>query len=434
MLLQSAAAVLALAAPAWANDSVTINHSQGYADLSLVVPFVTVPTLCDEPIGSQGTSAIACSPLGDAAIKAIQGMGTGTDVYWEPAGMFLTSTNAFVPSNPGPIFGPSGFFPIFSQHKYDLFGRAEDPMGPLNRIELLYLQELGVVSGDSVDPQTQPGSTALLDYMVPLLALGSSVTTYNPGGGITFEIADLAHYTHAMGFAHGGRAVINAWCPTFFPAVFCASITLQDKAEFYVKYSGQLDFAKPVPCGSAANPNLPLLANCNARDSWIDQTVAGYVESWESLGGDLHFAQNFRSQMGYDPTFSELNSGTQVIVDQRMQQSVELSGAFTTVATDPTDTVGGANQDFVAGRQTLEQAIETLSAAGTGGLFDEGNGHKSIGELVSQDVNGFFFSCLNCEVEGVYEHAFTPAKLDIYYQPYEAGWYVVPTVMHAAAN
>jgi hypothetical protein len=423
-------AALALAGPAWANDAVTVNHSNGYVDLSIASAFVTVPNLCDEPIGSQGTSAIACSPLGEAAIRAIQHI--GPDVYWEAPGNFLTSTNAFVPSNAGPIFGPSGFFPIFSMHKYDLFGRGEDIMGPLNRIELLYLQELGVVSGAGVDPQTQPGSTSLQSYFIPLLTLPAIQTTYNPGGGIVFNIADLTRYVQAMGFAHGGRSVINSWCTAYFSAIpgFCTSITLQLKAELYINLSGNLDFAIPVACGSTAEPTTPLLANCNARDQWIDQTVATYVESWPVLGGDLHFAQNFRSQVGFDPTFSVLNSGTQIWVDQRLQQSVELSGAFTTQPTDPTNTVGGANQDFIQGRQTFEQAIATNSAPGFGGLL----GAHTIGQLVSQDVNGFFFSCLNCDVPGSYEHDFTPAKLDVYYQPYTAGWYVVPTIVHAAQN
>jgi len=151
-------------------------------------------------------------------------------------------------------------------------------------------------------------------------------------------------------------------------------------------------------------------------------------------GGDLHFAQNFRSQVGYDGTALALAANTEIWGDFRLQQSVELSGAFTTEASDPGDlTTPGDNADFEAGRQTFEYAIATESLGNFGWTFSNKDSTE-FGQLVSQDIEGYFFTCFNCDtpdlVASGVAHAFEPNKLDLTYMEYESGWNVVPSVIH----
>jgi hypothetical protein len=413
----------ATATVASASDLLTVNTTSAYVDPSISEEFITVPNLCLEPYNSQATTD-GCNELGLRAVQAIQGNSPHGDVYFEPSGFFLQTTNSFVPNNAG-VFGPSGMSPIFSQHKYDLFGRGEDTMGPLNRLELLFMQALAVGGGLPVDGQTIPGSDTLHEYFVTLLSLPAGQTTYSLGG-TTFNIADLTTYVRATGLTHGGAAVVSAWCNGYFGSAICNLLGAEGRSEMYIVLSGQVDVAITAQCTSQAE-SVPLTANCNARDQWMDQVVAGYVQAWDSLGGDQHFAENFRSQVGYDPNFSVLNSGTQVWTDFRLEQSVELSGAHTSAGSDPGDTITpGDNMDGIAGRQTFQQAFASNSAPGTGGLL----GPSTIGQMVSQDVEGYFMSCLNCEQPGGNTHGFEPAKQDLTFMPYTGGWDSVPTIDH----
>jgi hypothetical protein len=418
-----ALSLLFLPAAAHASDTVTVNTSEDYVDLSTAAAFVTVPTPCTEPVGSQGTSPGACNALGDAALAAING--TGPDVYFEPTGTPLATTNAFVPGNSGSAVNDTGYAPLFSDHKYDLFGRADEYMGPLTRREI-YLLELLNLDGGITTGQTVAGDASLQDVVIRALiapeGAGSFIQT-----GETFDIADLPAFERITGFTTGKLTTVTTWCNNQgYPAVLCAT------PEFAgLLYLGE--FFPDVlqdPCTSALDPN-PSLANCQSRDRWLDQAVAGYVQSWESLGGDLHFAQNFRSQVGYDGTAQSVEPNTEVWTDFRMQQSLELSGAFTTAASDPGDlTTPGDNLDGIAGRQTFEQAIATESLANFGFLRSPG----SIGQLVSQDVEGYLFTCLNCDTPDLVAsgaaHAFEPDKLDLTFMEYDAGWNQVPTVAH----
>jgi hypothetical protein len=419
-----ALSLLLLPAAAHASDSVTINTSEAYVDPSVAAEFVTVPTLCTEPIGSQGTSATACNALGDAAIAAINR--TGPDVYWESSGTPLATTNAFVPGNSGSAVNLTGYAPLFSDHKYDLFGRADEFMGVLSRREI-YLLELIGSDGGITTGQTVPGDESPQDIVIRALIAPEGASSFVQTGE-TFDIADLPIYERITGFTTGKLTTITTWCNNQgYPAVICAIPEVAG-----LLYLGE--FFPDVlqdPCTSALDPN-PSLANCQSRDRWLDQVVAGYVQSWESLGGDLHFAQNFRSQVGYDGTSEVLAANTEVWTDFRMQQSVELSGAFTTEASDPGDlTTPGDNLDGIAGRQTFEQAIATESLANLGFLRTS----DSIGQLVSQDVEGYLFTCLNCDTPDLVAsgaaHAFEPDKLDLTFMEYDAGWNTVPTVVHS---
>jgi len=406
--------------PARAGDSVTVNHSAAYVDPSIAAVFVTTPNLCDEPIGSQGTSAVACNPLGEAAVTAATGK--GPDVYFEPEGSILQATNAFVPHNAGSV-GDTGYAPAFVFHKYDLFGSGHDLMGPFTREEILFLEQIPITGGGITNGQTTPGENTRLRYISVLLTQPEGATTISVGGH-TFDFADLLLYRHVTGFSSGKGTTVNNWCDSTIGATICSFLTAEQKGDLYAVV--HFPAVQTVVCGSTQNP-LTNETNCKNRDQWINQVVAGYVQSWDSLGSDAHFAQNFRTQVGYDPNAAILDSGTQTWTDFRLEQSVELSGAFTTAASDPTDTKSSPNQDNIAGRQTLQMAMATISNQSLGGI------EVAQGQLVSQDVNGYLFSCLNCESDAAgYSHAFAPAPAEVAFQPYQPGWNVVPTVLHAA--
>jgi hypothetical protein len=426
------ALIAALGTPARASDVVTINNTDGYVDPAIAAEFITVPNICEQGLATPDVDANECDKLGVAAVLAATG--TGPDVYFEPAGSMLQATNAFVPSNPGSSVNDTGYAPIFTFHKYDLFGRAEDRMGPLNREEILFMEQIPTTGGGITTGQTVPGEDTYAAMLAVLLMNTQGATTYNAGGH-TFNYSEMAFFQHATGFSSGQRTTVINWCNANIGAFICGLLTDEQIGVIYV----QVNFPNVgVQQCYAADNSLFNSTNCKARDGWMDQTVVGYVESWQSLGGDLHFSQNFRSQVGYDPAATILDSGTQIHTDQRIQQSAELSGAFTTEASDPGDAINPANMDFIAGRQTFTQTIATESTQDFGWLLNWStfpHQGKSLEQLVSQDVNGYFFSCLNCDNAALdaagYQHAFTPNKLDLTYMPYVAGWQTVPTVIHA---
>jgi hypothetical protein len=181
----------------------------------------------------------------------------------------------------------------------------------------------------------------------------------------------------------------------------------------------------------------------NGHDWWLDETVIGYVEtkldtdSNQGNGGEgpTTLAQNFRislTQVGSTDLSLVSNH-----VDQRLEQMVEL----TLGSNNPNGTTGepGNANEFEASRQTVQMAFAVNSGpnATTDNTTGSLNGHQAetFGQLVSQDVEGFFFSCINCDTQSLIdagvEHAFTPEAIDAHYMPYVAGWQTVPTVVHA---
>lgn len=417
------------AAPALASDLLTVNTTKAYVDPAVAAEFITVPNLCLEPYNSQATTN-GCDDLGLRAVLAYQRDTTYGDVYWEPAGSFLQATNAFVPGNEGGAVNDTGYADIFSAHKYDLFGRAGDRMGPFTRREILFLEQIPLTGGGITNGQTTLGEDTMVRYLSVLLTNTQGATTINLGGH-TFDYADMVFYTSVTGFTSGQQTTVDAWCIVNIGALICGILTEEQKGDIYAAVNWPNTQTKQ--CGSQQN-SLINVSNCLNRDEWMDQTVVGYVEAWDSLGGDKHFAQNFRSQVGYDATATILDSGTEVWTDFRLEQSVELSGAFTSNGSDPGDTITpGDNMDGIAGRQTFQQSLAAESTQDFGWLFPQNTFGLAIGQMVSQDVMGFFMSCMNCNQPGGNQHSFTPAKLDLQYQPYTAGWDTVPTVVHAGS-
>jgi len=435
-----------LTAPARASDLLTVNTTNAYVDPAVAGEFITVPNLCLEPYGEEATTT-GCDELGLRAVQAYQGLSPYGDVYYEPSSSVLFDTRAFVPHNAGSVsYGEfSGFSPIFSQHEYDLFGRSGDRMGVFTREELLLLNI--AFPADGTVPQTDPGEGSVGPVAVGyartliLAVLGEpdGDTTVN-FGGLDFDVAHLPTFERITGITDGGKAdTIWAHCQAQFPAppgladTLCGPdagtpglLPFSTQADLwmvdtYVALPGGPDVLNayfPDSCGAADGSFS--LSNCLNHDQWIDQTVVGYVQAWEALGGDNHFAQNFRSQLNFDHSVA-LNIGTGRIVDQRFEQSVELSGAFTTAGGDPTDSVGAANTDFDAGRQTTQQAF--LGIGGVAGAF---------GQMVSQDVQGYLMTCLNCDSpDAGVSHAFQPPDQGLALMSYQSGWDVVPTIVHA---
>jgi len=161
------------------------------------------------------------------------------------------------------------------------------------------------------------------------------------------------------------------------------------------------------------------------QQEWIDQTVIGYVESIRDAngddqpdtGGDVTLAQNFRIQ--FNMTGTSLQAGAVGShIDQRLEQMVELDGAT-------------GFMDGDASRQTLQQAFGVNASSSGNPTADGGGGHFMLGNLVAQDIEGFFFSCMSCDSDvNSGDHAVTPSLIEVRYQPYLTGWDVVPTITH----
>jgi len=222
-------------------------------------------------------------------------------------------------------------------------------------------------------------------------------------------------------------------------------------------------------------PDLPMGApasiggEATERDNWIDQTVVGYVESLNSgvaatngttATDTVALAQNFRTQISFLNTTAEIRDN-KAVIDQRLEQMVELTNGsnFPAVFTAGGDFVSGAStgepgnpNQFEASRQTLQQAFGMIAGGANDGSAksntttdpdvnnatdlpvnpNAGPGDAAnVGQLVAQDIEGFFFSCLNCDsAQAGYSHDFSPMNIDARYQAYTSTWNVVPTVIH----
>lgn len=167
------------------------------------------------------------------------------------------------------------------------------------------------------------------------------------------------------------------------------------------------------PMGGDSTADLP-----SNNVTWIDQTVVTYVESFQDTDGnlanggegDLSLVQNFRAQ--FNQTGTDVGNST-TVTDFRLEQMVKMG--------DPDATSGDI--------QTYQQAVAT-----NGTVFTEPNGDEMegrIGNMVAQDVEAFFMSCLNCDNGATSpSHAFTPAFFDVRYQDYMDAWSEVPTIVH----
>ena len=173
---------------------------------------------------------------------------------------------------------------------------------------------------------------------------------------------------------------------------------------------------KPMGVGTLAGDHTE-------RELWIDQTVVGYVMSLDA-NGDSNYDQNFRAQLSWDG--ADLATSL-AHIDQRLEQDLTLQDGGT---------------PFEASKQTLQMAFAAASDTGAttnpdalpGGAANLGaGGSRSVAQLVTQDVEGWFFSCIGCDTPelGTTGHAFEPADQQYTFMPYTTTWNSVPTITHA---
>ncbi|MBI5137372.1 MAG: hypothetical protein HZA24_08580 [Nitrospirae bacterium] len=199
-------------------------------------------------------------------------------------------------------------------------------------------------------------------------------------------------------------------------------------------WTGYSDAASGIrPMGAPVMPG----GGESVREQWIDQTVVGYIESLATLGGS-NLDENFRSQLSWIGTALPGTLATYAHIDQRLEQDLTL------------DETGLA---FEASRQTLQLAFAVNSNTGAttdpnglgaggsglaGGIGSDPvgfNGTSGIGQLVTQDVQGWFYSCLNCEstLNNV-SHAFTPFDQSMTFMPYDNTWRNLPSIAHGQSG
>ncbi|MDH5525882.1 MAG: hypothetical protein OEY97_01075 [Nitrospirota bacterium] len=401
-----AVVVMGFGAYSWAADLSTVNNTESYADPTIAAQFMTVPTDCTAAPDSIDT-VTACNALGDLAVQAAQGLGPMG--YWQGSSVTdLVSADFFVPSTN--LFnlaagGGGGLAPIFSKNTRNLFGRGDEIMGTFTREEMLFIGlALGV---DAQQELTSPGDTKVQDMVIYLLSQPEGATSVTIGP-LTFSYADLTTYTNITGFTSGKADTVVNNCLTNHPifGALCGNMTFA--ATIYLADQGITE-AFASSCGAGD----PFCAN---RDHWIDQTVVGYVTSLDKDTAAEELTQNFRSQVSFDTDPLPISTINYTHVDQRLEQSVVLGMA-----------------EFEASRQTFQQAFQTTAMAD----FFWSPVSRDVSQLVSQDVEGYLFSCFNCDTPELVasggSHAFDPwlTADEITFIPYSSSWHTVPTFTHA---
>ncbi|MBI5137527.1 MAG: hypothetical protein HZA24_09390 [Nitrospirae bacterium] len=221
-------------------------------------------------------------------------------------------------------------------------------------------------------------------------------------------------------------------------APFSSGLMSWDRSDGSSYFAG-LTLAWTGYADAAANPTMPMGAPLmpggaeSVREEWVDQTVVSWVETLDALGNTTH-VQNFRNRlswMGSDVATSWAH------VDQRWEQLLML---------DPNGLA------FEASRQTIQQAFavgsptgattdpDGIAPAGTGqtgqiGVDPAGwNNTTGVAQLVTQDVEGWFYSCLSCDSQNRLVIAFTPMFQPITFMPFDPLWINVPSISHGASG
>ncbi len=335
------AAALTLAGTAGANNTQTINNSQGYVDLAVASAFVPafLTDHCTSPIGSNGGN---CDDWG--AIAA--GNAAGTTI---------------VLGN-GSTMASSGFF------------NNPDMMPVLN--------------------------TAVWAAGIENAAWNNAAPFSS--GLMSFDRSDGSSYFAGLDLAWTG-------------------------------YTDAALSSVGLPMGAPVLPN----GGESVREEWVDQTVVGYVESLDALDNP-NLEQNFRSQLSWIGAALPGTNSTYAHIDQRLEQDLTLEDN------------GFA---FAASRQTLQSVFAVSSntggttdptGLGAGGSGVSGSlnaepagftGTSGFGQLVTQDVEGWFYSCLNCDstLNNV-SHAFTPMEQGLTFMPYSNTWRDLPSISHGVSG
>jgi hypothetical protein len=202
-----------------------------------------------------------------------------------------------------------------------------------------------------------------------------------------------------------------------------------------ISWSGYADAANgrgDIPMGA------PLMGGSESlREQWVDQVVVGYIESLDA-SGNSNLEQNFRNQLSWVSDILPGPDITYAHLDQRLEQGLIL------------DDNGLA---FDASWQTMQSVFAvnsntgaTTDPSGVGpggsGLFGSlrtnplgFEGTSGLAQLVSQDVQGWLFSCLNCDSSlNAVSHAFTPFENSLTFMPYGNSWRDLPSISHGASG
>ncbi len=335
------AAAVAFTGTAMANNTQTINSSQGYVDLAIAAAFIPefVSADCTSPLGGTGGN---CNDHGAVAA----GNAAGTTIVFAGGGS---------EANAG-FFGNSDMMPVLNLNTWS---------GGIQH--------------------------AAWKNAAPL-----------SNGLMSFDRSDGSSYFAGLDISWTG-------------------------------YSDAANGRAEIPMGAPVLPG----GGESARDEWVDQTIVGYVESLDGAGNS-NLDQNFRSQLSWIGTALPGTTSTYAHIDQRLEQDLTLQD-------------GGLA--FEASRQTLQTAFAVNSNTGhstdpegltAGGSGTEGvigtdpagaAGTSGIGQLVTQDVEGWFYSCLNCDsTANNVSHAFTPFETHLTFMPYTNTWRDLPSISHGASG
>jgi hypothetical protein len=253
----------------------------------------------------------------------------------------------------------------------------------------------------TVNGSEQEGAqgTALVNKYVPFISAGDCTSgAGNSGGNCNLH----------------GEAAISAWLDNTFMTAsdeFVPAYNDTVNSGFTAQMQGDaFGVGQGLPSAwlsqAVANTYItPWGATGGTWTDWVDQIAIGYVASSD-------FAQNFRVQIASGNTWNKntgeiVRSGTCItdgrtcnsLIDQRLEQ-------------------GDANQDGGAeSKQAFQQSFGATAAPSRSTnptvSYNEGtNSVIGIGQNVEQSGEGFFYSCMNCNLSN--EHAFTPPEKAIH--------------------
>ncbi len=311
----------------------------------------------------------------------------------------------------------------------------------------------------SVDCTTALGSTGgnCNDHGAVAAANAAGTTIVFAGGGSEanagyFNNADMMPVLNMDTWSGGIQHAAWKNAPPFSSGLM--GFDRSDSSSYFAGLDlGWTGYSKP---GSGRGSEIPMGAPImpggseSARDQWVDQTIVGYVQSLTAPGtGTVNYEQNFRSQLSWMGTSLPGIASTFAHIDQRLEQDLTL-----------TDTP----RAFEASRQTLQTAFAVNSRTGAttdpeGGQAGAGSGvegaiglesnlppgktvvetqaqadTEGIGQLVTQDIEGWFYSCLNCDsTANNVSHAFTPFETHLSFMPYTNTWRDLPSISHGGA-
>jgi len=213
---------------------------------------------------------------------------------------------------------------------------------------------------------------------------------------------------------------------------FSSGLMSWDRSDGSSYFAG-LDVSWTGYSDAANNPTrpmgVPVMPNGaeSVREQWVDQTIISWTETLDNLGDPTQIG-NFRSRlswMGSDVATSWAH------IDQRWETLVKL---------DPNGLAFNASRQtmqsaFAVGAPTGANPDPNVGVSGEIGVNPAGWPDSSgIGQLITQDVAGWFTSCISCDPQGTLRAAFTPMAQSLTFMPFDAFWINVPSISHGSSS